>query len=653
MNTGGVKRFKSDFFFEFERSVSRKFFEVTEIDGRKRMKCLACGWDVAVHSTRAFQHVYGVDTDGKPALAEKCLRLAGLEAPQPRINSLISTNSARDALVDCLVRYSIPFSFLDSAEFKRFVSAYAEAASIAAGQPVRLPSAAQAKKIVKQRAVFLNEDRLFGIKNAAVVWGLSLVCDSREFFGKAVVNSYISSPDKIWRLGTAVKNGSIADAKAVADDLVSHISSLQEKVGAHPVTHVILDGTNTNKKAMRLIEMLPDSGGKVFVQVCSAHGFSKLAEKITLLPLFNGIRDGAHEVIKLIKNRDRLRSKLQQTQSSSRPLALFGFCATRFVYVVLALERLYRLQEHICGLLPLLREEQQRAGAANEKEKFQIVIELVSSSEFWDNLLKFVYVLEPVVVAVRFFDAAHPGSVCFVLDSWRYIKQELRRRIMRAFGANEKLLADVDSLVDEYQSKYTGFVHKLAHALEPSNFGTLTMAQILEITDYFKSVPHLVDQCGAFIKLCGAPLPQQWEYEARLFWMTVRNDYPVLSAMAVRVCSGIASSSDCERDFSSMKYIWSALRNRLSVDLVNSLSNLRSASNNAKVPSVELTATKARKLFSATRVFLDRPSEWHIELEQTACAFVAEEVSLLEMPSCADVVEEANVFEDIIEEIVD
>jgi len=92
----------------------------------------------------------------------------------------------------------------------------------------------------------------------------------------------------------------------------------------------------------------------VFVQVCSAHGFSKAAAKLVLLEPFAETVARGHELIKIIKNRDRLRSALLAAQLGV-PLVLLKFCETRFAYLIISLQRLLKLKNDILSLIPLFQ----------------------------------------------------------------------------------------------------------------------------------------------------------------------------------------------------------------------------------------------------------------------------------------------------------
>ena len=69
--------------------------------------------------------------------------------------------------------------------------------------------------------------------------------------------------------------------------------------------------------------------------------------------------------------------------------------------------------------------------------------------------------------------------------------------------------------------------------------------------------------------------PSTNTFAAYFFWLSMkRSQNKEFVALAVRICSGVASTSDCERDFSTMKYIWSSLRNRLKVETVDMLTSM-------------------------------------------------------------------------------
>lgn len=334
--------------FEFEKEAGKFYFSKSKREnGNFFMVCKYCNWKNAYHPTRARIHIYGEDADGNRFPNLRCKKLEA-QPPQRKLDNVVRSMAANEALLDLLITFSIPFSVLDSDQFKNFAKLMLES-----DPRTKIISATQAKTMTLNRMAAQTSRIFEEIRGAGVAsWGLSLISDGREFYSKSVINYYAVMPGGRWRLGTKLKNGAIASSMAVASDLGEHINKLNEALGHPAVAHVILDGTHTNKKALMLLTLRPELyKNNVFVQVCSAHGFSKLAEKLSILGEFNQIKESAHAVIKLIKNRDRLRTALLEAQSVPSQAGLIGFCATRFAYVIIALERLFRFKYPIKAIV--------------------------------------------------------------------------------------------------------------------------------------------------------------------------------------------------------------------------------------------------------------------------------------------------------------
>ena len=368
-----------------------------------------------------------------------------------------------------------------------------------------------------------------------------------------------------------------------------------------------MDGARCNRKALQFLN--ESEGAKYFVQVCSAHGFSRLSAVLAKIEPFKNIVLQAHEMIKLIKNRDAFRSELERIQKlavDTTALVLLGFCETRFAYVIIALHRLWNLKRHILLMLPFFYAQIEKAITPKEKALLISVRASISSENFWRSLLDFVYVFEPLLVRVRFFDAARPGSVCWVLEAWEGLRAEFTVRMEKCSFNNVPIQPLLD-VIAKYRKSYTYPVHGYADLLEPSHW-PLNNERMTRYSDLMSfvmkeyGVPsnEIVDALALVSRPGFLVLP------AFAFWHAQSGKLPSFGRVAARICAGVASSSDCERDFSSMKYVWSSLRNRLKPEMANVLTTLyadRVKSNSGqKFPTPSLTADLAHKLLACTQL---------------------------------------------------
>lgn len=598
--------------FKFEKLEKKQFFK--QEDGK--MTCLTCDWTAVANSTRAHDHLFGTNP-----LVAKCNQK--FVSSQPRIDSLASQMEVRDRLIDYVVSCNLPFSTLESKEFKDFLHAVESNAKY--GGCFNPPCRETFQKMLwKKNSVEADAQKV--LIRSGSIWGLSLISDGRDFFNKySVLNFYVNSPAGLARIGMNVKAGEVASSEYLCTELIAVVNAIRDKLSAsnevecepsssigsvdptnlnekYPVAHVILDGTHTNVKALSLVESrLEASKGFVFTQICSAHGFSKLAEKLaSLIPEFSSITSQAHEVIKLIKNRDVLRSALAQRD----PRCLLGFCATRFAYTVVALERLWRLQQSIEGMMDVLKTEKARCKDSDTKCKFEHLIASVSDLGFWDKVFSFVVVFEPILVRVKFFDGALPGSVCWVLEAWETLEAEMKVRVGERFPQVQ--WQDIEKIIRKYRGKYTSVIHSFAHILEPSRWPLSN-----EMLPYYRKLSAVLNDCNqnqAFIELDQLVFEKRPstfidDLPAYLFWARHQDLYPSIAPIAMRICSGVASSSDCERDFSTMRYIWSCLRSRLKPETVNMLTNMYVRRRKPILASKKqpLTSRLARQLLGASR----------------------------------------------------
>lgn len=539
----------------------------------------------------------------------------------------------KKAIDEYFIYKAVPFSHIECPEFRAIIDIAIEYGSEFKGkgdfrhsnaEGLQVSIQSEYDKLMLQRKAELQKSAQYGI---------TLVADGRDFHKNfSVINHYAISPSGFIRLDMRAKNGEYANAQFYVDDLMKVANQLADNVDSSifkafplavmPVAHVILDGANVNRKTQRiLIEKLDY---KIFAQLCSAHGFSKVAEKLCDFELFAPIKSRAHDLIKLINNRDCLRSHFRRLQGEN-PRKLLGFCATRFSYVIISLQRLLSLKKVIINMMPLLYELAAH-DETPDKDLYKYASEIIVTNDFWVGLLDLVYVLEPVLVRVRFFDTSLPGQVCWVREAWIGLIEEVELRWKKSSFKNSNF-SPLLTIIQTYQTKYSSEVHNYADLLEPSHW-PLDKQRLINFKSFktFLSAKFNIPS-EELVKLhTMLNCAETNDLPAYSFWLDQRDVLPAFAHVAARICAGVASTSECERDFSTLKFIWSNLRSKLKLETVNKMASLYRNRSNSKKEIPILTLSLAKKSLSCT-YFQDidkiRICAMDVEEDEKSCLMVS------------------------------
>jgi hypothetical protein len=569
-----------------------------------------------------------------------------------------SDATIRNAVVDLVMFSALPLSFVESQSFHDFMDVILPVA----GQrttPFRLSRKRVRNEIVSRHEAFSREDDAL-LAEASGCFGLGLVSDGCTFHNSfSMVNTFVTRATSVIRLSMECKGPERPTADAISGGILAHVrrvdgmcrhslEPLAAQLNLPTVTVVTLDGTNANSAARKQLESKVPG---LLSQKCQAHGASKLAEHISDMALFSDTISSANDVIHLIKNRNFLRVSLRdgqlQRNPKAVPVSLLGFCKTRFLYTVLALERLLRVKLVVGEMAKMggvLQAEAENEKDRSKRAKIERLRELCNSSHFWDSIASYVAIPEPVIPLSRFFDAARPASILWVRHAWDTLEARLRSSLgmlqsREGFAQPEPSAADdIIRVVHQARDKYVSDVHAIAAFFNPA----------LPVPDF----PAILDARGPFRRWLSslgwaagvetAVLKEAATYAieprkestfpASLWWQGHGARYPHLRILALRLVTQVAASSVCERDWSIVKFVWNSRRNRLKPELVNSLVTAYARKRGTKFELTELQPAEVEPLLSARRIVAEATGGMQLcapgELDVLADAYVEAEEDL-------------------------
>ena len=119
---------------------------------------------------------------------------------------------------------------------------------------------------------------------------------------------------------------------------------------------------------------------------------------------------GASRLVNLIRNRDRLSSKLASLQQPRTPQVLINLGDTRFAASISMCERLLQLQDKVQELAESDVWDTARSKATGDRKPvFDTVKKTIERASLWDMLARIVQAMEPVRHVLRLADDDKPS----------------------------------------------------------------------------------------------------------------------------------------------------------------------------------------------------------------------------------------------------
>jgi hypothetical protein len=372
-------------------------------------------------------------------------------------------------------------------------------------------------------------------------------------------------------LGTIDTTGSHKDHTYVANQIRPFV----EKVGPSHVVQVCTDNAPVMGSACRdLVESHPH----LYVQGCAAHCLDLLLEDWGKEQWVKRLVKKGRNICTFINHHH---ASLAIFRRLSPDLGLSMPNETRFATNFIMLERLLQVRNALERTViddewtPFLASLRRRSGEAHSK--CLDVRSIIRSDRFWTSCENFLYMVNPVVKALRVFDGKAPAMGI----AWK-VMYDLKNHIEGFSSAPFNLDTNIaERALQSFQDRWTlmltdlhwagGLLNPTLRAWAPLHeheqsrmilnrvFRKLT----LDNDTYVKVLNQYQDfleNRGPFSEaidpnLHGAPIHEWWD--------AMGSEAKALQTIARRLLAQVCSASSCERNWSMYSYVHNKSRNRL------------------------------------------------------------------------------------------
>jgi hypothetical protein len=396
------------------------------------------------------------------------------------------------------------------------------------------------------------------------------------------------------------------DHKFIADDIARVIRRHEKTTFAGAVT----DNTSTNKKAWKLLqEMFPSC----YFQGCCSHGVHLLIKDVfgatkmkkrgsteATYPfgypfeVLHDFVDDCKDIVKFFHNHHVPKAQLCALQKTTKSRTLVRAAPTRWGTIQGMVASLLDSERHLHALVSARDFVQ---GTATQKAERTKLRETITKADFVDNLNKSLAILRPIDrLIVKYQSDKVPISD--VMPDFHDLPNQfvmLCEELVITAEERDYLSALVR---DRFQFMY-GLAHGLSYLLDPALLGEgLPSENRRSLEDALICTPsdngHPVDdECKEALylqytefKILTASEKAKNTFRFQLlakrkkspleWWLTDGNDFPDLKKIAIKLFSMATSSASSERNFSTMGFIHSKLRNSLAPQTVEKLVFIKS-----------------------------------------------------------------------------
>lgn len=328
---------------------------------------------------------------------------------------------------------------------------------------------------------------------------------------------------------------------------------------------VITDNANVMKASWAIIE---DRYPHISANGCAAHvmnllvkGNLEIAENAELLK-------NAEKIVKFVTNHHIVKGKFEERRKAAKVVHTLTLpVVTRWFSRYSSLRN---LQAAKYVLLKLADDEGDLMLSIKPKQMSSVVVELIKSSDFWDQLSEVLKTIEfPVSIIGKFEADDAPLSLVYEYFGKLYNHDEDLQKMVA--DRMQFLYTDSMGLAYMFTPKFAaeGFyfdndkqIIGYAKAFALKNMPEIAEEVKREMISYVTTMSRLPESLRDTI----------FDMDARSYWSVFgRRDFPSLYKVAKPVTEMVCSSAASGRGWSTFKFIHTRLRNRLSNERVMKL----------------------------------------------------------------------------------
>lgn len=465
----------------------------------------------------------------------------------------------------------IPFNVASSRQFQIAIEA-----SCQYGSGYKPPSPYELREPLLRDCV--KETKLLR-KQHEVAWkqyGCTLMSDGwSDRRGRHLINFLVNSPEGTYFLESVDASSECQDARMIADLLEKRIVD----VGVNNVVQVVTDnGANYKAAGKLLMERIPT----LYWSPCACHCLDLMLEDIGKLKAFKKPIARARRVTNFIYRHGRILSLMRKATGGND---LVRPAATRFATSFLALKSLVK---HKAALRILFTSQGWTGNKLAKTQAGLNVQEIVLSAEWWHAVEDCLRASGPLIRVLRIADGDEIPAMPEITAMMMWAKEKIDEGF--PFLNKKALLKKIMAIVDKrWETQMDHPLYGAALFLNPGKYFSFKDNGDDELVGELRSCFNdVLARMVPDVNLRNKIDAQTVQYEARrgpfanvmaIDNMTKRNPLDwwgsyggraiELQRFAKRLVSLCASSSGCERNWSTFEFIHTKKRNRLQHRILN------------------------------------------------------------------------------------
>ena len=427
-------------------------------------------------------------------------------------------------------------------------------------------------KLLTDKKVDLDRQVKEKLGNSVDKYGVTICCDGWDNVqNRPLLNVLQCGTKGDVFLGTIDTTGNHKDHVYVA----AQIQPFVEKVGRHNVVQVCTDNAPVMASACRdLIQANPD----LYFQGCAAHCLDLLLEDWGKEEWVKKLVKKGRHICVFIKNHHAPQAifrRLSPNHSLRLPVE------TRFATNFIMIERLLLVRNALERMvvdedwLTLMRDLRRRSGTAWTKGF--AVRRFIRSDGFWNTCENFLYMVIPVVKALRVFDGKAPamGMAWKVMHD---LQTHIRGFSKPPFRLSPELAANAMGTFENRWRLMLNDLHWAGAMLNPvlrswaplhehENSRTILNRVLRRLTPDQDTYVQILHQYQDFLENRGpfadSTDPNMHAAPLHEWWDAMGGGAKALQTIARRILAQVCSASACERNWSMYSYVHNKSRNRL------------------------------------------------------------------------------------------
>ncbi|XP_077249199.1 uncharacterized protein LOC143888647 [Tasmannia lanceolata] len=407
---------------------------------------------------------------------------------------------------------------------------------------------------VKELKEYIN-----GLKNKWPEYGVTIMSDGWTGpMRQSIINFMVYCDGKTVFLKSIEASDVVKDYKFI----YKHMADVIKVVGRENVVQIVTDNGSNYKKAGQKIM----SKYQISWTPCAAHCIDLMLKDIGKKKTVKKVVDEARSVTNFLYNHGYILSIMRNMCGGD--LVRPGL--TRFATNYIALQSM--LDKKV-GLKQLFSSNEWNEYKESRSVAGKRAEEIVGKPSFWDQCRTVVGILEPIVKVLRMLDGDKKPTMGSLYHAIRLMKEAIKAVAPRSYQGYHTIIDN------RWTNMLLHPLHSAAYYLNPKYQYTQQLATRADLIEDLQIVVAKLepdasaeatalgeikmfrDALGSFGRPAGIAgrhktLPAEW-------WVLYGGNAPNLRKIAIKVLSQTASSSGCERNWSTFNLIHSKRRNRL------------------------------------------------------------------------------------------